>query len=169
MPALGEKGGDGCILARELNDLGPASMTQGQRQGEIACCILDPHHAFERHQLDHGIELDAGAAAARNIVNQQRQALGGPGNGLEMGGKPGLAGLVVIGADQHAAIGAHRFGLPGQGDAGGGIVRAGGADHRDATARAGDGDAEHLAFLVMGQGWRFARGAGDHQPVAAAV
>src|SRR5690606_40025592 len=81
------------------------------------------------------------------------------GDGAEVAVETFLGGLVVVGGDQQAGIGADALGQLGEPDGFPGAVGPGAGDHRDAAADPVDDAAEHFEVFLHVQGGRFARGA----------
>ena len=152
------------ILARELDKIRPAQHPLVTDPRQIAGGILDTDDARQLGQLRHGFGQHINDRTAGDIVDDDRQTAGLVDRG-EMRDQTGLGRLVVIGRDNQNRIGTDAFGVFGQTDAFGRVVRTGTCNDGD-TPRGGFDDFGDNGFMLgMGQGGRFTGGPDRHQPV----
>src|SRR5690606_34695780 len=89
------------------------------------------------------------------------------GDGAEVAVETFLGGLVVVGGDQQAGIGADALGQLGELDGFPGAVGPGAGDHRDAAVDLVGDAADHFDVFLHVQGGGFARGADRDDGVGA--
>ena len=147
---------------------GVAHLRQPDAAREVADRVLDRDDGVELDRGLVGLERDAGAGAAGDVVEHDRY-VGGLDDRAEVVEHAGLAGLVVVGRDQQQPVGADLLGLLGQLDRVGGGVGADAGDDRGAVADGVLDRGQDLAVLGDARGGRLARRAGDDDAVVAVL
>ena len=135
-------GPDGEAVAAEVKGL--------LDQGEAAGGLLDADDVRVLREHSVGLGGAAHAGAGWDVVDDER-AVDGVGDGGEVTHEPTLRRLVVVGRDDQNAVRARCTGLTRECDGGGGVVRAGADDDRDAAVYLPDGPLDDLGAFGIGQ------------------
>ena len=130
------------------------------KEGEVSAGLLDAVDPGVGGQRLVGLRGKGDAGAAGHIVQDHGQ-LGALRDVLIVLDEAGLAGLVVIGADQQGGISAGVLGVLGQIDGGGGVVAAGAGNDLDPAVYPLDAVFHSGDVLPDGHSSGFAGGAAD--------
>ncbi|MPL67290.1 hypothetical protein SDC9_12981 [bioreactor metagenome] len=154
------------ILARELDEIGPAGQALLRHAAEVAGRVLDADDARQFRQLAHGLGRHVDDRPARDVVDDDRQRRGIVHRG-EMRHHAALRRLVVIGRHHERGIGAGGLGVADQLDPLGGRVRAGAGDHRHPAGGGLHHLLDHAVVFLVAQRRAFAGGADRDDAVRA--
>ena len=156
------------ILARQLDEVGAEHLTLQRHAGDVARRVLDAGNVGQVAQALHGFDRHVDDRSTRYVVDDDRKG-DRIADGFEMAEKAFLAGLVIVGGNDQNGIRADLFGMAGEVDRLGGVVRSRARHHRHPAPRLGDADLDDPSMLVVAKCRAFARGAAGHQPVRAAL
>ena len=151
----------GCILTRQLDEVGTTRTALLADPGQIAGGILDANDTGQLGQLTHGRRCHVDDRAARNVVDHDRN-IGAVVQGLKMRHHAALGRLIVIGRHHQRRICTDTRRKLDKTNRFDGIVGASARDDRHPACRRLDHLGDHGLVLFMAQRRAFACGANGH-------
>ncbi len=164
--AMGHETERGQVLPGKLNKILATGETLPRHPADVVGRILDADDIRQFRQPRHGLDRHVDHAAARNVVDNNRD-LDGIVQRLEVLIEPLLGRLVIIGRHHQCGVRAH---LPGMLAEPNGFlrgIRTASGNNRDPAGNRLNTDLGHAPMLGMGQGRRFARGSAGYDTGAA--
>ncbi len=119
---------------------------------QIGIRLFDRNDVLNLVELAQGLRFNVGDTAARDIIEDDRLAVGRIRQSLEVLYQTRHRRLVVIRSDRQDGVDALLAGAPGQLDAVGGVVGAGAGDDGGASGDRVTDDPDKVDLLVVGKG-----------------